>query len=708
MDADALDLKNIFNLLRRRAGLILLVAALSLALAGVALLALKPVYTATALVLVDPSQKNLLERGEQAAGSSSDSLRVDSEVELVKSETTLLAVVEELGLAADPEFGIRLGPYETALAALRIADPRMPSGRDALRQVIGHLRDSVVVQRRGFTFLIAVSARSQRPDFAAEIANAVSRNYIEQQLRTKVASTLASAVIIAERVVEAGTNVARSERAIDDFLERFGGTAGSPDLQQLRAEITTLDAGRIQSIAAIDRAGGELARRDWTMLAETLGNDAVANLERQRLALSGRIEAAGDGVADTDLRAQLAVIEAELAETATRAVSTLREDVAATQARIAELRTRLRSSILQGDLPSETLTGIYGLQQTAEIARAQYQALLTRQNDLDTQAYLQVADSRLAAEATPPDEASFPNPRLILLLAGLAGLGIGIVLAVLIENFVGGLTSAAQAEAILRTPVVSEVPRQRSVKRDGEDMLSVADALVLAPLSAYSESIRRVRVGIDQALRKRPRRDAAEPGTVIMVTSSVSGEGKSTLTLSLARAYALAGMSTLLIDCDLRKPGIHKLLGLEASEGLLGYLSQGTDAADLRSILTVDRSSGAKVIVGSRRSDTATDQFVAGKTFARLIAAARVNFDVVLLDTPPLGPVVDGLYLAGMADAIAFVVKFSSTPQQQVKAAIASLVGAKADDVPILTILNQQTSNPAAFSSKNAGYYAEA
>ncbi len=715
MDGDALDLRTIADLLRRRAGLILLVTGLALGAAGLALVALKPVYSATALILVDPSKKNLLDPSEQAAGSSSDSLRVDSEVELVKSETTLLAVARELGLAADPEFGVRLGPQDMLLSILRIGEPSVPSGREASRAVLSNLRDSVLVQRRGFTFLMAVSARSQRPEFAAAIANAVSRTYIEQQLQAKIASTLASASIIKDRVAEAGAIVAQSERAFDTFVEqnivRIGEATGRGDFLQLRDEISTLDALRTQSASALERAGGSLARRDWSAVAASLGNEAVANLERQRIGLLGGVADAAEGShAAIDLRGRLAAIEAQLAGAATRAVSGLKQDVDIAQGRVSDLRAQLRSTVLQSDLPSEILTGIYGLQQTAEIARAQYQALLTRQNDLDTQAYLQVADSRLAAEAMPPDTPAFPNPQLILLLAGLAGIGVGVALAFLVENFVGGFTSAAQAEAILKGQVVSAVPRHRPSRRDGEETPVVADSLVLAPLSAYSESIRRVRIGIDQAVRKRPQRDASEEkaGTVVVVTSAASGEGKTTVALSLARAYALAGMSTLLIDCDLRKPCVHKLLGLEASEGLLEYLSRSTDASDLRSILTVDQSSGARVIVGSHRSDIATDQLVAGKTFARLIAAARMNFDIVLLDTPPVGPVVDGLYLAGITDAIAFVVKFSSTPQQEVRAAMASLIGAKADDVPILTILNQQTSNSAAYRSKNAGYYAEA
>lgn len=626
MDGDGLDLKGTLDLLGRRFWLILVVTAIVLGAAGVALLVLRPIYTATALVLVDPSKKNLLDPDMEAGGSSFDSLRVDSEVELVKSETTLRAVVEHLDLAADAEFGVPPGLFGRLLPAFGNAAPATQTGHEGLAAAIGNLRDNVIVQRRGLTFLIAVSARSGRPELAARIANAIARTYIAQQLDAKVASTLNSAAILKDRMAGASAIVAQSERAFDEFVDhsiaRISEATGRTDLAMLRGEIASLNAFRTQSGAVAEQAAQSLTRSDWSAI----------------------------------------------------------------------------------------LTGIYELQQTAEIARTQYQTLLARHKDLDIQAYLQVADSRLAAAATPPDTPSFPNPRLILLFAGLAGLGIGIAFAVLVENFVGGFTSAAQAEAILRAPVVSVVPRQRSLRRNGDGTASVADALVLAPLSVYAESIRRVRIGIDRAARQR--RQAGSPGgamgTVVVVSSAAPGEGRTTMALSLARAYALAGTSTLLVDCDLRKPDIHRLLGIEAAEGLLDYLARGAGAADLRAILTIDAASGAKVVVGSRRSEVPTDQLAAGQTLARLIAAARENFEIVVLDTPPLGPVVDGLYLAGMADAIAFVVKFSGTPQQEVKAAMASLRGVTADDVPVLTILNQQTSNPAAYRGKYAGYYAEA
>lgn len=712
MDESTLDLRSIFDLLRRRVWIILAVVAVAIGIAGLTLLALKPVYTATALVLVDPSKKNLLDPDAQLTGTSSDSLRVDSEVELVESQTTLMQVASELNLASDAEFGLRLGMRDMLLAFFRIAEPTLPTGEEALATVIDQLRASVSVQRRGLTFLIAISGQSGRPGLAADIANAVARTYIAQQLEAKVASTLDSAKIIQDRLAEASGTVAQSERAFDEFIDnnlaRISEATGRSDFERMRTEIRTLNDFRSQSASVVEAAEQSLAQRNWAALATSLQDEAVSNLERQRVALLQSISGVATGTeAEIDLNAELSELESQLNSAASAAVSGLRQEVTESQGRIGELRNELRQSILSADLPSDVLTSIYELQQSAEVARAQYQTLLTRQRDLDTQAYLQVADSRVVSTATPPTAPSFPNPRTILLIAGLAGLALGVGLAFLIENFVGGFTSEAQAESILKSSVVSAVPRQRNQRRNGAETASVADSLILSPLSVFSEAVRRIRVGIDQALRKSRPHPAEGEGTVIIVSSAAPNEGKTTMALSIARAYALAGQSTLLIDCDLRKPGIHRQLGIQASEGLLEYLVGSNEGADLKSILTVDMGSGAQIIVGSRRSDIATDQLVAGKTFSRLIAAARKNFDIVVLDTPPVGPVVDALYLAAMADAIAFVVKFSATPQQEVKAAMAALVSAKPEHVPILTVLNQQANNAAAYRGKYAGYYAE-
>jgi len=715
MGGDSFDLRDVLGLLRRRIWLIVAITVIAVGAAGIALLALKPVYTATALVLVDPSKKNLLNPEDALGGSGSESLRVDSEVELVKSETTLLAVARELDLASDPEFGLRLGLRDTLLTFLRLGEPKLPTGDEAYNFIINGVRDAVTVQRRGLTFLIAVDARSARPEFAATLANAVARKYIQQQLEAKVSSTLASRDIIEARINDASSTVLQSEQAFDDFIDtnlpRISDATGRSDFATMRQQIDALTRTRSDADSRIELAEVSLSQRDWNAVANGLKDDAVASLEQQREQLLQSLSAAGEGSqAAIDLRNELGKVESNLQSAAHEAVTALRQNVADTQARVSELRGQLRTSILGSDLPSDILTSIYELQQRAEIARAQYQTLLTRQKDLDTQAFLQLPDSRVVSEATSPTTPSFPNPRLILLLAAFIGLAVGVGLAFLVENFVGGFSSEGQTESILKLPVVSSIPRQRPLKRNGAESHTVADALVVAPLSVYSESIRRVRIGVDQALRKAGKRSAegkAPGGIVIAVTSAAPNEGKTTISLSLARAYGLAGLSTILIDCDLRKPSVHRQLGMDASEGLLDYLTSNA-SQELRSIVTVDDASGAQVVLGSRRSDVATDQLIAGRTFATLVNAARKNFDVVILDTPPIGPVVDGLYLAGMADAIVFVVKWSATPQQEVRCALASLATAKNEDVPILVLLNQQSANPSAYKGRYAGYYAEA
>mgnify|MGYP001138670611 CR=1 FL=1 len=417
MDAedDTLDLRGILDVLRRRIWIILLVTVVAIGISGVALLALKPVYTATALVLVDPSKKNLLDP-DQIGGTSSEALRVDSEVGLVKSETTLPAVARQLDLPNDPEFGLDLGMHDMLLAFFRIAEPAMPTGDEALSRIIGGLRDAVSVQRRGLTFLIAVNARSGRPDFAATIANAVARTYIAQQLQAKIDSTLASAAIIKDRMADASQTVAQSERAFDQFvdqnIDRISEATGRIDLAQMRNEITSLNAFRTQSSSVAELAERSLARQDWDAVAVSLKDEAVSNLQRQRIALLDTIAGVTAGSqAEIDLRSSLAGLENQLDAAATKALSGLKVDVARSQGRVSELRNQLRQSILTSDLPTEMLTSIYELQQSAEIARAQYQTLLTRQKDLDTQAYLQVADSRIVSEATAPASPSFPNPR---------------------------------------------------------------------------------------------------------------------------------------------------------------------------------------------------------------------------------------------------------------------------------------------------------
>jgi len=358
------------------------------------------------------------------------------------------------------------------------------------------------------------------------------------------------------------------------------------------------------------------------------------------------------------------------------------------------------------------LTEIYSLQQSSEISRNQYQKLKTRLLELDTQSALQLPDSRVVSAALVPTTASFPNSKLILALSFIVAVGLGVGLAVLREYFIGGFVSENQIEAVLKVPLSAIAPRQATGDEHHKltnPTSSLADLMVTAPLSLFSESVRRLRLTLDQQERKHPapKRQDSDEGAIIMVSSALPAEGKSTMALSLARAYALTGKRTLLIDCDLRKPSVNKHLNLEPNHDFIDYLRQDRSSATLTSLIMRDPLSNLTVLLGGRRSDIATDELVMSDKMGRILASARKHFDYVILDTPPVEPVVDGLYLARHADMIVFVIKWASTPQSSAKRAVAALKENKNPNAGIVTLLNQQDRAKMSGNYSYSGYYTE-
>jgi succinoglycan biosynthesis transport protein ExoP len=720
MGESEIDLRGLIGLLRRQLRLILGTVIVIVVVATIVVFSLTPIFTASALVLVDPSRKNLLDPAAEMMGASSDNARVDSEVEILRSDAVLLEVVRANNLLGDPEYGVRLGMLQSVLAFLRLGDDAAPSGNEALQAVMSNLRKAIVVQRRGLTYLVAIQVSSQDQDKAAALANQVAQAYISAQVSAKITSALAERDILQSRIADASAAIVASEEAFDSFVdENIGrlGTDGGQDVLALRGQLEQTNADLARAKQQITQIDSGINSGSWQTLATTLRSDAIAELDRQRQSLSDSLAKATDGTQQAvDLRAELAKIEDGLTSTARQESTAIRQQVATGESRASDLRQQLRSSFLATTLPADVLTRIYGLQQNSEIARNQYQTLLARVSDVEQQANLQIADSRVVSPALAPASPSFPNPPLFLVLAAISAVALGVGLAFLYEYYIGGFTSEGQVGSVLRLKVAASVPRQKTARgsSSAESGESAANQMVTAPLSIYAETVRRVRAEIDQAIA---RSQTAAPalnaqgkplGKVLMVSSAAPGEGKTTMALSLARAYAMSGRSVLLIDADLRKPSVHRHMGVDASTGLLEYLMKPKDNDGLADILFTETESNLMALVGARRSDIPTDQVIASKAFDDLIELAKGHFEMVVIDTPPVGPVVDGLYLAQFADAIAFVVRWASTSQQDSRDAAHSLDAAKRPGTPVLAILNQMEGSAASYRNKYAGYYNDA
>lgn len=716
MDAE-IDLKGILGLIRRQLWLILSTIATLLILTLILTYSLTPKYTATSLVLVDTSTKNLLDSNNILSNPNADNSRVESEVGILKSDRILLNVVRENELVSDSEFGIKVSLKDKILSWLRIPLPPAPTGDEALSRVLNAFKSAVTVSRSGLTYLITVGVVSTDPVKAAKLANAMSETYIKEQINAKVTATLTNRDTIQNRVAAANAAIVENERNFDSYItdniDRLEKQTNSLGLTSLRAELEKVNAERATELTRIDTLQRSLQSQDFSTLVTQLGSDALNELQSQREKLATRIASTADNSAEAiSLRAELAKIDNSLASAATQEVNNLQQTVAGYQQQANDVRQKIRSTVLQSNLPPEVLTAIYSLQQSSEIARNQYQNLLSRLQELDAQASLQLPDSRVVSAALVPTSASFPNSRLILSLAFVVAVGLGIGLAVLREYFIGGFVSENQIEAVLKVPLSAIAPRQATGDEHhklASPTSSLADLMVTAPLSLFSESVRRLRLTLDQQERKTPvpRRQDSDEGAIIMVSSALPAEGKSTMALSLARAYALTGKRTLLIDCDLRKPSVNKHLNLEPNHDFIDYLRQDRSSATLTSLIMRDPLSSLTVLLGGRRSDIATDELVMSDKMGRILASARKHFDYVILDTPPVEPVVDGLYLSRHADMIVFVIKWASTSQSSAKRAVAALKENKNPNAGIVTLLNQQDRAKMSGNYSYSGYYTE-
>jgi succinoglycan biosynthesis transport protein ExoP len=247
-------------------------------------------------------------------------------------------------------------------------------------------------------------------------------------------------------------------------------------------------------------------------------------------------------------------------------------------------------------------------------------------------------------------------------MALFVGLALGVGGALALEMLNVGFTTARQIEEQLEIPVLASVTKMDNSKlKKDKATFPVPFYQIHYPLSAFSESIRTLRSGILMS-------DVDRPPKVIHVTSTIPGEGKSTIAASVAISAASAGLKVALVDADLRHPSTSRLFKLEQKEGLVDLL---TGAAAIGDVMTF-KSENLAIIPAGAKSLNPPD-LLGSERMKALVTHLKENFDYVVIDTPPVGPVIDSVIVAGLADKTIFVVRWASTSRDLVKASIQKL-----------------------------------
>ncbi|MEM8654393.1 MAG: polysaccharide biosynthesis tyrosine autokinase [Pseudomonadota bacterium] len=654
-EEDRLDLGALVPTLWRGKWLIALSTTLALLLGGLYAFGLAtPLYRATTVLILETQPDQIVDLQSVAGGLTGDTTEINSELQVLRSRGLIGKVVDQLDLTTDPEFNSELRPptlrkrlssvLRTRITALlgqpSDAPPPLTAQQQAQRTrdiAISALIDQTSVSNVRQSYVINVTVESETAVKSARIADTIAALYIRDQIDIKLQATEQATRWLGRRVSELQRTLEEAEAQVSAF-------SADTDLVSVEA-LRALERQTKDLRDRIDAAEG-----DRTALAARISDLQRASDRPARAALAAdpqldRLLAR----ADTD-DAATAAFDARFDTLVTRAqVDLARADQQITALRQSE--TDLNQDIAR---QSDDMIALQQLTREAEAARVLYEYFLNRLNETAAQEGIQQADSRLLSNAVVPITPSQPRKSLILAMSCVAGALLAACFVLLREMRNQSFRTARDLEAATGHTVLGQIPLA-PVRNRARLLAYLTDR----PSSPTAEAYRNLRTSLMLS-------NADRPPQVIVSTSSVPGEGKTTNAIALAHNLAGMGKSVLLVEGDVRRRTFDQYVPGAPDTGLLSLLSGDTRLEDA---ISRPETLGVDVLSGGPVPRNAADLF-ASEPFRSLIAAARDRYDIILIDTPPVLVVPDARIIAEQADAVIFSVHWDKTSRQQVEEAL--------------------------------------
>jgi exopolysaccharide transport family protein len=553
------------------------------------------------------------------------------------------------------------------------------------------LQRRMKVTRQGTTFLVDIAVSSESPQKAATIANAVADAYFEEQVRAKFDATRIAAKWLGGQIDALKNRVVTSEQAVADYRSANnlavsqGVTVNDQQITDLNskliaARVQTAEArAKFDQVQQLAKTGGDAGGLNAAVSSEmvTKLRAQYADIAKNEADLTSKYGPRHPQVAN--VRAQLKDTQRLINEEIGRIVQGTAHDYDVAKSREASLQDSFDK--LQGvsSTSGQAVVRLHELQREAEANRTLYESYLARSKETTAQESLEMPDSRIVSFASIPLKPSAPKTMLILGFAILLGLGGGTVLAFLTDYLDGRIKTLEQAEEISGVPALAALPSISSrelagrAKRGRTELgnydprtMRLLPAALQPPLMRYAieepgtffaEAIRAVRLAIQRARK-------IDTVKVVLVTSGLESEGKTTFAGNLALSFATLGIKTLLIDGDLRNPGLTRAVSPNADAGLLQV---ATGEVSLERAILLDRSTGLSILPSPAIKDVdAITELMFSEQIVEILDRLKSHYELIIIDSPPLIPLVDGRALAELADRILLAMAWNQTPREVV------------------------------------------
>lgn len=655
------------------------------------LLAASPMYTATASILMDTRQAQILNKTSEVANTTLiDPGFVDSQVEIITSENLIRGVVNKLSLTKDPEFvGPPTGVVAIAMGAvLRLFSSNGPPSKEQLEQTaVLELKKSLKVERVSTTYVLNLSFRSLVPEKAAQIANAISDEYVVGSLEAKYQSTKRASEWLQNRSSELQAQAIASDRAVQTFKAENGivgtsrGLVNEQQLADVNTQLIQARASTAEAKARLDRIK-QVTTQDLAQptVTDALNNPVITRLRAQYLDLSAQYadwsaKYGKEHQATVNLASKMQDLKSSIRDEVNRIADAYRSDYEIAKSREVSLENGLKGLMNESGSTAQAQVKLRNLESAADTYRTLYNNFLQKLQEANQNESFPISESRVIATAVTPDKKSSPKTALVLIGGVIAGLCFGL----------GGACARELLSQVIRTP--SEIENEIGMRcvgtlpdvADGRDPLwSAARTSVYAvdhPFSRFAESLRSAKTAIDAAR-------LTKEMNVIGIVSSLPKEGKTTVAANLAHLVAMAGHKTLLIDGDLHTQSLTRKLAPEATYGFLEAMSDPDHAERYVSVSKKTNLSLLPAVVRSRLTNAS--DIMASQEMANLLAALRQKYTYVFIDLPPILPVTDAKAVGHLVDSLVYVVEWGKTRRSAVQEAVAEVEGFSSKIVGVL------------------------
>lgn len=714
---DEIDLLKLWNSLWRRKWSILSLVLAVMMVAALAVLVVTPIYRAAATLLIEQKAAKVVSIEQVYGLDGMGNEYLQTQFELLKSRALAERVVRQLNLTTHPEFDPRQQPeplidlswLRSALNFHKVVPVTLPgdledeaalSEAEIFDEVVKQFMKVTSVSQQGKSQLVTISVEMADPRTAALAANALANGFIESQLEATMEMSATATNWMNSRLGELRARLKEAEDRLQSFRE-------AENLVDIDG-VSTIVAGELSLTAdrMIDarrqRAEAESQYRQvqamrsggWERLATipaVLGHPLIQQFKADEAKAKAKVEELSRRYgarhpAMEGARSELNAASASLRGQVEQIVAGIERNYQLAVANENSLRSSFNANKAQIQQISAKEFRLRELQREVEANRALYDTFMTRLKETSATADLDTANARIVDPAVVPSEPVKPKKTLVVLIAGLLALFAGVGLTLLLDALNNTFKSTEEIEGKLNIPVLGILPLLKKKERS-----EIAHMFQEGKNKPFSEAIRTIRTGVVLSAMDNAHK-------VIVITSSIPGEGKSTVSANLA--FALGQVEkVLLIDADLRRPTLAK--NFDFPVGTPGLANLIANTAKLEDCLR--EVNGISMLCAGTVPPNPLE-LLSSQRFAKVIEYLKSKYDRIIIDSPPTQAVSDAMVLSTFANALIYVIKSDSTAIPLVEKGVGQLLQNNAPVTGI--VLNQVDVKKAQkYGYSYGGYY---